>query len=199
MGTLVEESIRKAMKSLVDKDVDLARRVIDEDDAINQLEIEIQDDCVALIATEQPVAGDLRTIITSIKITTQLERMGDHARHVARTAVELSDQTYMKKLIDIPRMAEIVSRMLRDVLTAYVNNDASTAARVSEMDDQVDELHDQVLREVMTYMMEDPRNISQAISLLFVSRFVERLGDHVTNIAEWICYNASGRHVELNK
>jgi phosphate transport system protein len=105
----------------------------------------------------------------------------------------------MKKLIDIPRMAEIVSRMLRDVLTAYINNDATMAAEISEVDDQIDQLHNQVLREVMTYMMEDPSNISQAISLLFVSRFMERLGDHVTNIAEWICYNANGRHVELNK
>ncbi len=199
MGTLVEESIRKAMKSLVDKDIELAQRVITEDEPINQLEIDIQDECVAVIATEQPVASDLRTVITSIKITTQIERMGDHSRHIARTAMELSDQVYMKKLIDIPRMGEIIANMLHEVLTAYVNSDPEKAKEAAAMDDQIDTLHDQVLREVMTYMMQDPHNINQAISLLFVCRYLERLGDHVTNIAEWICYNSMGKHVELNK
>lgn len=199
MGTLVEESIRKSMRSLVEKDTQLAQRVIDDDEAINELELSIQDECVAIIATEQPVATDLRSLITDIKIATQLERMGDHARHVARTALELSDQTYMKKLIDLPQMAEIVAAMLHDVLTAYVQGNGDLAGEVAERDDQIDQLHDQVLREVMTYMMQDPSNIAQAISLLFVSRFVERLGDHVTNIAEWICYNDKGEHLELNK
>ncbi len=199
MGTLVEESIRKAIKSLVDKDAELARRVIEEDEAINRMEIEIQDECVAIIATEQPVASDLRSIITSIKITTQIERMGDHSRHIARTANDLSDKTYMKKLIDIPRMGEIIADMLHDALTAYIDNDPERAKSAAAKDDEIDTLHDQVLREVMTYMMQDPNNISQAISFLFVCRYLERLGDHVTNIAEWVCYNNLGEHIELNK
>jgi phosphate transport system protein len=198
MGTLVEESIRKAMRALVEKDLQLAELVIDEDQAINRMELEIQDECVAIIATEQPVASDLRGIITNIKITTQLERMGDHARHIAKTAKELANQTLVKKLIDIPRMADAVVKMLHQVLTAYMHGDAEHASRVSSMDDEVDELHDQVLRELMTYMMEDPANIAQSISLLLVSRFLERLGDHVTNIAEWIYYDSRGEHIELN-
>lgn len=199
MGTLVEESIRKSMRALVEKDIPLAEQVIQEDEAVNEMELSIQDDCVAIIATEQPVASDLRSIVTDIKVATQLERMGDHARHVARTTLELSDQKYMKKLIDLPRMADIVATMLHDVLTAYIKQDADEASEIAERDDQIDDLHDQVLREVMTYMMQDPANIAQAISLLFVARFLERLGDHVTNIAEWICYNVEGKHLELNK
>jgi phosphate transport system protein len=199
MGTLVEEAIRKSMQALKARDTELANRVIEEDQVINQMELSIQDKCIVLIATEQPVAGDLRGLITTIKIVTQLERMGDHAMHVAKGALKLANENYMKKLIDLPRMADCAIRMIHEVLTAFMNNDQEKAIEVAEMDDEIDELHDQVMRECLTYMMQDPTNIPQATSFLFISRFLERLGDHVTNISEWICYNITGKHRELNQ
>ena len=199
MGTLVEEAIRKSMQALREKDLELAKRVIDEDKVINQMELSIQDDCIALIATEQPVAGDLRGLITIIKIVTQLERMGDHAVHVAKGVLRLAGETYMKKLLDLPRMADCAIRMIHEVLTAFMNNDQQRALEVAEMDDEIDELHNQVMRECLTFMMQDPKYIPQATAFLFISRFLERLGDHVTNISEWICYNITGKHRELNQ
>lgn len=198
MGTLVEEAIRKAITALTTKDMDLARKVMSDDDQIDRLEVEINDKCVALIATEQPVAGDLRRIMTGIKIAAELERMGDHASHIARSALRLADETLMKKLIDIPRMAEVAAAMIHDVLTAFINSDVSKAQEVAGRDDEIDTLHDQVVREVMTYMMENSKNIRQAIEFLFQARYLERLGDHVTNICEWICFDKTGEHPELN-
>ncbi len=198
MGTLVEEAIRKSVQALKNRDTELANKVIQGDDAVNAMELNIQDKCIVLIATEQPVAGDLRGLITTLKIISQLERMGDHAVHIAKNALRLADETYMKKLIDIPRMGDCVIRMLHEVLTAFINADQQKAIEVAEMDDEMDELHDQVMRECLTYMMQDPTYIPQATTFLFVSRFLERLGDHVTNISEWICYNVTGEHPELN-
>ncbi|MBT3276128.1 MAG: phosphate signaling complex protein PhoU [Spirochaetales bacterium] len=199
MGTLVEEAIRKSMQALKDQDAELANAVIDADKEINELELSIQDKCIILIATEQPVAGDLRGLITIIKIVTQLERMGDHAIHVAKGALRFSDEPYMKKLVDLPRMADIAIKMIHEVLTAFMNNDQEMAVSVAAMDDEIDELHNQVTRECLTYMMQDPKHIEQATSFLFISRFLERLGDHATNICEWICYNITGKHRELNQ
>ena len=199
MGTLVEEAIRKSMQALKERNVDLANRVVEEDVVINQLELSIQDKCILLIAKEQPVAGDLRGLITIIKIVTQLERMGDHALHVAKGALRLADEPHMKKLIDLPRMADCVVQMIHGALTAFMNGDQEEALAVAAMDDEIDDLHDQVTRECLTYMMQDPKNIPQATSLIFISRFLERLGDHVTNISEWICYNITGKHRELNQ
>ncbi|HUZ17754.1 MAG TPA: phosphate signaling complex protein PhoU [Spirochaetia bacterium] len=199
MGTLVEEAVRKAVTALVDQDTVLATSVSDEDEAVNQMEMDIEDRCTILIATEQPVATDLRHIITALKIVTQLERMGDHAVHIANGVVRLAEETYMKPIIDIPRMSEIAIRMIHDVLTAFINGDADLAVQVAKRDSSIDELHHQVMREVLSYMMEDPHYIKQSTQFLFISRFLERIGDHVTNICEWIIYNDSGKHVELNR
>jgi len=198
MGTLVEEAIRKAVQALKTRDTDLANSVIDNDFAINDMELAIQDRCIILIATEQPVAGDLRGLIATLKIVSQLERMGDHAVHIAKNALKLVGETYMKKLIDIPRMGERAIQMLHEVLTAFMNSDKQKAIDVAEMDDEIDELHEQVMRECLTYMMQDPTNIPQATAFLFISRFLERLGDQVTNISEWIIYIITGEHRELN-
>lgn len=199
MGVMVEEALHQAVESLVNKDGELARAVVAGDAAINQVEQEIEDRCIVLIAREQPVATDLRKLITSLKIVTQLERMGDHALHVAKGTLRLLPETYMKPLIDIPRMAEIGIGMIRDVLTAFLDNNAERAREVASRDHLVDELHNQVMREVFTYMMENTKNIPQSISLLFISRFLERVGDHVTNICEWVVYSATGERVELNQ
>ena len=199
MGTLVEEAIRRSVTCLIDQDTELAKKIIDEDDAVNEMEIAIEDRCTILIATEQPVASDLRHIITALKIVTQLERMGDHAVHIAKAAIRLSEEVYMKPLIDIPRMSEIVVKMIHDVLTAFINNDAELAIEVAKMDASIDKLHHQVMTEIWGYMKADPRYVKQSTSFLFISRFLERLGDHVTNISEWIVYNNTGKHVELNR
>lgn len=198
MGTLVEEAIRSAVSALKNRDAELANKVIDNDDAINKMELSIQDRCIILIATEQPVAGDLRGLIGTLKIVAQLERMGDHAVHIAKNALKLVGETYMKKLIDMPRMAERAIQMLHEVLTAFMNSDQQKAIEVAAMDDEIDELHEQVMRECLTYMMQDAKYIPQATAFLFISRFLERLGDQVTNISEWICYIVTGEHQELN-
>jgi phosphate transport system protein len=198
MGVMVEEALRRAVESLVRKDGELARAVVAGDAAINRMEQEIEERCVVLIAREQPVATDLRKLVTSLKIVTQLERMGDHALHVAKGTLRLLPETYMKPLIDIPRMAELGIGMIRDVLTAFLDNDAERAREVAQRDQQIDELHNAVQHEVFTAIAGNPGLISQAISLLFISRFLERIGDHVTNICEWVVYSATGERVELN-
>jgi len=198
MGVMVEEALRRAVESLVRKDGELAQAVVAGDAAINRMEQEIEERCVVLIAREQPVATDLRKLVTSLKIVTQLERMGDHALHVAKGTLRLLPEAYMKPLIDIPRMAELGVGMIRDVLTAFLDNDAQRAREVAQRDQQIHELHNQVMREVFTYMMGNSGLISQSISLLFISRFLERIGDHVTNICEWVVYSATGERVELN-
>lgn len=199
MGTLVENAVRKGIAALVDQDTESAQQVREEDEAVNEMQAEIEDRCTVLIATEQPVAGDLRHIITALKIVTELERIGDHAVHIANAVLRLADEVYMKPLIDIPQMSEIAIKMIHDVLTAFITSDDALAIEVSKRDATIDNLHHQVMREIWSYMMEDPRYIKQSTSFLFVSRFLERMGDHVTNISEWIVYNNSGRHVELNR
>ena len=198
MGVMVEEALRRAVESLVRKDGELARAVVAGDAAINRMEQEIEERCVVLIAREQPVATDLRKLVTSLKIVTQLERMGDHALHVAKGTLRLLPETYMKPLIDIPRMAELGIGMIRDVLTAFLDTDAEPTHEVPQRAQQIDELHNQVMHEVFTYMRGNSGLISQSISLLFISRFLERIGDHVTNICEWVVYCATGERVELN-
>ncbi len=199
MGTLVEEAIGKSISCLIDQDIELAKKIVDDDEAINQKEIDIEDRCTILIATEQPVASDLRHIITALKIVTQLERMGDHAVHIAKAAIRLSEEVYMKPLIDIPKMSEIVIKMIHDVLTAFINSDADLAIETAKMDASLDKLHHDVMTEIWGYLKADSRYVKQSTSFLFISRFLERLGDHVTNISEWIVYSNTGRHVELNR
>jgi phosphate transport system protein len=199
MGVRVEDALRKAIAGLVKQDMVVAGQVIADDEKINTLETQIEDRCIALIATEQPVALDLRRIVTGMKIVTQLERMGDHARHIAKATVRLAGQSYMKPLVDIPRMGELCASMVHDVLTAFVENDAERARLVARTDTEVDVLHKQVVRDVLAFMMGQPHNVSQGLELVFVSRFIERTADHVTNIAEWIVYCETGKHAELNE
>ncbi len=198
MGTYVEESINKCIKALLTKDKRLAKAIISDDAIINDLEIKIQDDLIILIATEQPVAGDLRHVITSLKIVTQLERMGDHAVHIAKATLDIADQEYIKPLIDVPKMADIGVKMLHDALSAFSDFDPKLAEDVAQLDDAVDQLRDQVNRELVTYMLQDMKEFNQITSLLFIARWLERFADHVTNICEWIVYDCTGKHVELN-
>jgi phosphate transport system protein len=198
MGYLVVEALKRSMEALVNQDVDLANRVIEADKEINELEMSINDQCTKLIAEEQPVAKDLRFIINSFKISHSLERIGDNAVHIAKSTIILSEEPYMKPLIDIPRMAEIAIGMLKDSLDAYGRLDCEAALQISKRDVKVDELYSQIFRELITYMHEDPGKISQAMTLLFICRRIERIADQSTHICEGVQFVAKAEYIELN-
>ncbi len=197
MGLRVEEALNKAVTSLEKKDVELAQQVIDEDDVIDDMEKDLCDKCALIIAREQPVAGDLRHLISAIKIITDIERIGDHAVHVAKGTINMAGQEYVKPLIDIPRMAELDVSMVNRAIKAYVEKDAEIAVKVASEDDMVDELHKQVIRELFTVMMADSQKIEGGMSLIYMSRFLERVGDHVRNICEWVVFAETGEHESL--
>jgi phosphate transport system protein len=188
MSTLVEDAIRKAVHSLVKRDSELARQIFEDENRINALEIAIDDYCLRLLALRQPMAVDLRFITSAMKIVTDLERMGDEAVNIAERAIPLNQEPQLKPYIDIPRMAGIAQSMVGDVLHAFVNRNPKQARSVCERDDLVDALNDQVFRELLTYMMSDPTTITRATHLLIVSRSLERIADHATNIAEDVIF-----------
>ncbi|MGM0445051.1 MAG: phosphate signaling complex protein PhoU [Bacillota bacterium] len=192
MGSQVEEAIEKSIQALKEQDVELAKQVMEDDDKIDDYELELEELCTRLIATQQPVAGDLRTIIVISKLATDLERIGDHASNIARMVIKIDDEPLIKPLIDIPRMTDIVTRRLKESLKAFVNLDTELAHKIAKEDEEVDVLDEQILRELLTFMIEDPKTIRQAMSLIFVSRFLERIGDHATNICERVIYMATG-------
>ncbi|CQR72923.1 hypothetical protein SOV_03030 [Sporomusa ovata DSM 2662] len=193
MGKAVDQAIDEAVISLAQQDNELAHKVMDYDDEIDQMEIDIEDKCMVLIARQQPLARDLRIIGTGLKITTDLERMGDHAYDIAKIALAMNKQPLIKPLVDIPRMAQMSQKMLKDSLEAYTTLDITLAEQVCLNDDEVDNIYYQVFRELLTYMMEDPTTISQATQLIFVARYLERIADHATNIAEWTVYLVTGQ------
>lgn len=192
MGTLMEESVEKAIRALVDQDENLAMKVIKDDDVIDDMEHEIEQQCMKIIATEQPVARDLRVLFTAIKITTDLERMSDNAVNIAKIARNIGKEKHIKPLIDIPQMAQLAVAMVRNAVDAYVKLDVEKAYEIITRDKAVDDLNDQVFRELLTYMMQDPRNITQAMYFIFVAKYLERIADHATNISEWIIYIEKG-------
>lgn len=199
MSSVVEDALSYSIKALKKQDIELADKVIAQDDLVDKMELEIEDKCLRLIALQQPIAKDLRIIATALKIVTDLERIADHAVDIARITKRLSGEKYIKELIDIPRMAHIVTGMVKDSIDAYVRQDVDKAREVSMRDDEVDGLHSQIFRELLLLMMEDPRKINQSTHFLFISQSIERIADHVTNICEWIIYAVTGEHVDLNE
>ena len=195
MGALVEDQIRRAMQSLVDRDDVLAQEVIDRDREVNAYDVEVDEKCVELLALNQPTAGDLRFITTAMKIVTDLERIGDQAVNIAQRTVELNREPQLKPYIDLPRMSEQAQRMVKDSLDAFVMRDTELARRVCAADDPVDALKEQIFRELLTFMMEDPKTIPRAIRLIFISRSLERVADHATNIAEMVVYLVESKMV----
>ncbi len=195
LGSLVEDMVAQAVGSLVDRDSRLAEETIAWDRKVDQLELEIDEDCIRLLALHQPAAGDLRFITTAMKTITDLERMADQAVNISQRAIELNEEPQLKPYIDIPLMSQLSQKMLRDSLDAFVRKDSALARRVIEEDDRVDALKDQIFRELLTFMMEDPRTISRAIRLILVSRYLERIADHATNIAEMVVYLAEGKSI----
>jgi len=188
IGALVETQLDRSIKSLVERDTPLAKIVINADHEVNTLEVEIDEDCIRLLALRQPEAGDLRFVTTAMKIVTDLERMGDLAVDISERALELNEEPILKPYIDIPRMARAASEMLREALDAFVHKDAEMAWKVLDKDDFVDDLNKQIFRELLTYMIEDPHTISRAIRISYISKYLERVADHATNIAEMVVY-----------
>jgi phosphate transport system protein len=186
MGGLVEDQIRRVMT---------AQEVIDRDRQVNAYDVEIDEKCVELLALYQPTAGDLRFITTAMKIVTDLERIGDQAVNIAQRALELNQEAQLKPYIDLPRMAEKAQRMVKESLDAYVGRDTELARRVCGEDADVDALKEQIFRELLTFMMEDARTIPRAIRLILISRFLERVADHATNIAEMVVYMVESKMV----
>ncbi len=198
MGVLVEETMRRALDSLIDLDLEAAKRVTEGDAAIDRKQSTIEDMAVALVATEQPVATDLRRLVTGLKIVTQLERMGDHAAHVAKATLKLSTDGRPELPPEIPEMGRRGVAMLRAALTALVDNDARGTAALVDMDRQVDVLYDRAIGELSGRMRRSPALVDQTLLLVFVCRDLERLADHATNIGEWIVYGETAQHVALN-
>jgi phosphate transport system protein len=198
LGTYVEGALKKALTSLMAQDVKTAEEIIADDETINKMQLDIEDECVGIIAREQPVAGDLRGIMTTIKVVSNLERVGDHAVHLAQATKRLAGRQYHDSIYKIKTMAEIGIQMIHDAMDAYISKDSAMARAVAKTDDRIDEIHEALIHELMDAMRQSDRPVEMETSLLFISRFLERLGDHMVNICEWIVYGIEGTHVELN-
>ncbi len=199
LGTAVGEAVRGAVHALRTRDPDLAERVDLADDDINRRRFELEERCLALLATQQPMASDLRVLTAILHIATDLERMGDHAAGVARLVIRMGDEPLIKPLVDIPRMAELVVTMLDEAISAFVRRDAAAARRAAARDDEVDALHDQVHRELFLIMIQDPSTITQATYLMWASHGLERIADLVTNVCERVVFVAEGILEDLNQ
>ncbi|MDD2234264.1 MAG: phosphate signaling complex protein PhoU [Desulfitobacteriaceae bacterium] len=199
LGTLVEERIALSVGTLYSQNTETANSVITGDQQLNRLQNLIEDKCILLIATQQPLARDLRKVVAGFKISMHLERMGDLAVNLAKVTIRIGKEKLIKPLIDIPRMSTIVQEMIAKGLTAYIREDAALAEEMSEMDHEVDDLYAQIFRELLILMMSDPRTINQANHLLFAAHHMERMGDYCTNIAEEIVYIVKGNRADLNQ
>lgn len=196
MGLLVKALIARSVKALKERDKDLARSVIKDDVRVDRMELEVDDRCIELIAIRQPKASDLRTIMTGVRIATDLERIGDLAEDIAERSIELSEQGPIKPLIDIPQMADLAQAALQEALDAFVESDAEKARRIWEKEKQIDKLRDRVHDELLEIMMKDACAVPRAIPLLLVSRHLERIADHATNIAEDVVYMVEAKVVK---
>lgn len=195
MGGLAEHAIAEAMRSLTERDLQTAERVVADDKKLDVLEVETERRAVQLIALRAPMAGDLRDVVAALKISGVVERIGDYAKNIAKRVPLLENVNKIEPLSLLPEMARIASAMVHDVLDAFVERDAEAAIRVCQRDDQVDDFYDSIFRSLLTYMMENPQNIGQSAHLLFVAKNLERVGDHATNIAEMVYYAATGNHM----
>jgi phosphate transport system protein len=195
MGALVEERVHAAMQALIERRLDVAESIVVSDAEVNDLQIEIDDRCLKLLALQQPMATDLRLITSAMKINADLERIGDQAVNIAENAIKILAAPPLKPMIDLPRMAELAEAMTRDSLDAFVRRDSALARRVLSQDDEVDQMKDSMFRVLLTYMMADPGTIERALSLILVSRNLERIADHATNIAEDVIFVVEAKDV----
>ncbi len=197
MGSMAQKGITRSVIALRNRDLPGAQQVIEEDKKINQKRFEIEERCIQLIATQQPMASDLRIIVAMLSIITELERIGDYAVGIARIVITIGDEPPLKPLVDIPRMAENTTDMLQRSLEAFINRDAETARKISAEDDYIDNLYDQVFRELLTFMAEDPKTITRATRLIWVAHNLERAADRVTNICERVVFIVTGQMEEI--
>jgi len=197
LGSMVDKAIDRSVEALKKRDLELAKQVIADDFKINQKRFDTEGKCIELIDTQQPVASDLRVIVAVLNIIVDLERIGDHAEGIANIALMIGDEPPLKPLIDLPRMAEKARDMLRRSLDAFIKRDAEAARQISDEDDEVDNLYDQVFRELLIFMMEDPRTITRAIRLIWVAHNLERSADRVTNICERGVFTVTGKMEEI--
>jgi phosphate transport system protein len=198
LGKLVDEAITRALESLQKRDQVLAQQVIDDDDNVNALRYHIEESCLALIATQQPAASDLRAVMATMSIVVDLERMADHASGIAKTVILMGDEPLLKPLIDVPRMARLAKEMLADILDAYVKRDAKLAREIADRDDEMDRLYRAVFDELVEIMAEKPGSVERATFLMWCAHNLERIGDRVTNIAERVVFITTGDLQELN-
>ncbi len=194
MGGLAEHAIRESMRCLVERDLDGAARIVEEDKKLDRLEIETERRAIQLIALRAPMAADLRDVVAALKISSVVERIGDYAKNIAKKTPLLATR-HIEPLALMPEMARIATAMVHDVLNAFVHRDAEAALRVIERDKSVDDFYNSIFRTLLTYMMENPNNIGQSAHLMFIAKNVERVGDHATNIAEMVYYAATGKHI----
>jgi phosphate transport system protein len=197
MGSMVSKAMLRSIDALKNRELELAHQIVTDDKKINQKRFEIEEKCIELIATQQPMASDLRIILAVLNIVSEVERIGDYAEGIAKIAIMIGDEPPLKPLIDIPRMAEQTVDMLRRSLDAFVNRDAEAAKKISAEDDMVDQLYDQVFRELLTFMAEDPKTITRATRLIWVAHNLERSADRVTNICERVVFVVTGKMEEI--
>ncbi len=197
MGNLVENAIDMAAVALVNQDLELAKKVLMDDDKIDQLQLTIESACLSLLALQQPMARDLRFIGTALKINSDLERMGDYARNICKVVLQIGSEPFIKPLVDLPRMAELAQQMVRENLTAFIKQDRDTAFEAALHDRDINKLYNDTFIELVGLMTGDARTIKQSMYLLFIARYLERIGDHATNLSEWIIYMITGERLEL--
>ncbi len=198
MGMDAGRMVGEGMEALKTRDRTLAHAIIEHDQIVNRQRYAIEEECYALIARQQPLASDLREVISILLIAIELERIADHAKNLAEIVILMGDEPLLKPLIDLPRMVELCQDMLKQSLDAFARNDAELGRKVCERDDEIDDLYKQIFRELLTYVIEDPRTVRRALNLLFAAHNVERIGDRITNIGERVIYAATGRLEELN-
>lgn len=199
MGSIVERQIHECIEALVNQDEELANKIISSDDLVDNMQKEVEDKCIKLIATQHPLAHDLRVIFTTIKVVTDLERMADYAVDIAKITKRLKGEKYIKQLIDIPRMGELVEEMIKLSLDAYIEGNVDKAYDTCKIDDQIDGIYRQIFSELLVLMMADSSTIKQATQFLFICKYLERFGDHITNICEWTIYLVTGEQKDLNE
>jgi phosphate transport system protein len=193
MGGLAEEQVRGSLRALIERDSDLGRKIIENDRRVNALDVEVDEDCLRLLALQQPTARDLRFITTAMKISTELERISDLAENICERAIELNEEPQLKPYIDIPRMANWSLQMVKEALDSFVTGDANLARKVCTDDDFVDDLTHQLFRELLSFMLEKPQTITRAIRITFIAKYLERIADHATNVAELVVYMVEGK------
>ena len=199
MGSLVEESIENTITALKNQDMELARKIFWNDDFIDDMERQIEKRCLTLIARQQPIAKDLRSISTALKIITDMERIADHSADIAEITIRMAHEKYIKPLIDVPKMAELAKQMVKEAINSYVSQDIEPANNVCKNDDKVDELFYKIILELIEIMKNDPGTVEQKINFMFIAKYLERMADHTTNIGEWVVFNVTGEHEHLSR